>query len=181
ACRLMIATAPGASQSSTERPAAARSWTVRAQSGGSGRETHTLGPPSVMTPEAGSTSRLAGQPVRLSVRNVVKSFPGVRAVDDVSLEVRRGEVHALIGENGAGKSTLMHLVAGVYQPDSGTIELDGVSIAGLDEQGAADAGIAMVFQERSLVGGLSVAENIYAGRQPTNALGVIRRGPMYEG
>ena len=63
---------------------------------------------------------------RLAIRNVVKTFPGVRAVDDVSLEVRRGEVHALIGENGAGKSTLMHLVAGVYQPDSGTIELDGV-------------------------------------------------------
>ena len=63
---------------------------------------------------------------------MVKTFPGVRAVDDVSLEVRRGEVHALIGENGAGKSTLMHLVAGVYQPDSGTIELDGVSIVGLE-------------------------------------------------
>ena len=71
---------------------------------------------------------------RLAIRNVVKTFPGVRAVDGVSLEVRRGEVHALIGENGAGKSTLMHLVAGVYQPDSGTIELDGTSIAGLDEQ-----------------------------------------------
>ena len=121
------------------------------------------------------------QPPRLSIRNVVKTFPGVRAVDDVSLEVQRGEVHALIGENGAGKSTLMHLVAGVYQPDSGVIELDGASIAGLTEQGAADAGIAMVFQERSLVGALSVADNIYAGRQPTNRLGVIRRGPMYEG
>ena len=98
----------------------------------------------------------------------MKTFPGVRAVDDVSLEVRRGEVHALIGENGAGKSTLMHLVAGVYLPDSGAIELDGVSLAGLSEQGAADAGVAMVYQERSLVGALSVADNIYAGRQPVN-------------
>jgi len=130
---------------------------------------------------ASTSATTAGQPVRLSIRNVVKAFPGVRAVDDVSLDVRRGEVHALIGENGAGKSTLMHLVAGVYQPDSGTIELDGVSTAGLSEQGAADAGIAMVFQERSLVGALSVADNIYAGRQPTNRLGVIRRGPMHEG
>jgi len=120
-------------------------------------------------------------PPRLSIRNVVKTFPGVRAVDDVSLEVQRGEVHALIGENGAGKSTLMHLVAGVYQPDSGSILLDGASAEGLSEQGAADAGIAMVYQERSLVGALSVAENVYAGRQPVNGIGVIRRGPMREG
>ena len=115
------------------------------------------------------------------MRHVIKTFPGVRAVDDVSLEVQRGEVHALIGENGAGKSTLMHLVAGVYQPDSGTIELDGASIAGLSEKGAADGGVAMVYQERSLVGALSVAENVYAGRQPVNGLGVIRQGLMLEG
>ena len=120
-------------------------------------------------------------PQRLAVRHVVKTFPGVRAVDDVSLEVQRGEVHALIGENGAGKSTLMHLVAGVYQPDAGAIALDGASIAGLSEKGAADAGIAMVYQERSLVGALSVAENVFAGRQPVNSLGVIRQGPMIEG
>ncbi len=119
--------------------------------------------------------------LRLVIRNVVKTFPGVRAVDNVSLEVQPGEVHALIGENGAGKSTLMHLVAGVYQPDSGTIELDGKSLIGLNEQATADAGVAMVFQERSLVGALSVAENIYAGRQPSNALGIIKRGPMIEG
>ncbi|MGD9511801.1 MAG: ATP-binding cassette domain-containing protein, partial [Geminicoccaceae bacterium] len=118
---------------------------------------------------------------RLAIRNVVKAFPGVRAVDDVSMEVRRGEVHALIGENGAGKSTLMHLVAGVYGPDSGTIELDGTSIAGLSEKGTADAGVAMVYQERSLVGALSVAENVYAGRQPANGLGIIRQGAMLEG
>ena len=120
-------------------------------------------------------------PRRLAIRNVTKTFPGVRAVDDVSFDVGRGEVMALIGENGAGKSTLMHLVAGVYQPDGGSIELDGVSIANLNEQGAADAGIAMVYQERSLVGALSVAENVYAGRQPVNALGVIRRSPMFDG
>ena len=75
----------------------------------------------------------------------------------------------------------MHLVAGVYQPDSGTIELDGASIANLNEHATADAGVAMVFQERSLVGALSVAENVYAGRQPVNTLGVIRRAPMFEG
>src|SRR5262245_5224762 len=120
-------------------------------------------------------------PIRLVMRDVTRSFPGIRAVDDVSFEVRRGEVHALIGENGAGKSTLMHLVAGVYQPDSGSIELDGLSITNLNEQGAADAGIAMVYQERSLVGSLSVAENVYAGRQPVNLLGVIRRTPMNDG
>jgi ABC-type sugar transport system ATPase subunit len=122
----------------------------------------------------------SGQSARLFMHHVIKTFPGVRAVDDVSLDVRRGEVHALIGENGAGKSTLMHLAAGVYQPDSGTIELDGLSIANLNEQGAADAGIAMVYQERSLVGALSVAENIFAGHQPVNALGIIKRAPMYE-
>jgi ribose transport system ATP-binding protein/rhamnose transport system ATP-binding protein len=131
------------------------------------------------TPELGAFQGTAGP--RLSIRNVTKTFPGVRAVDNVSLEVRRGEVHALIGENGAGKSTLMHLVAGVYQPDNGAIELDGGSLAGLTEQGAAEAGVAMVYQERSLVGALSVAENVYAGRQPVNFVGVIQRGPMHEG
>ncbi|MFT3989298.1 sugar ABC transporter ATP-binding protein [Aestuariivirga sp.] len=118
---------------------------------------------------------------RLAIRNVVKTFPGVRAVDGVSLDVKRGEIHALIGENGAGKSTLMHMVAGVYKPDSGSIEIDGVSTANLDERGAADAGIAMVFQERSLVGALSVAENIYAGRQPSGRFGLIDRDAMYKG
>jgi ribose transport system ATP-binding protein/rhamnose transport system ATP-binding protein len=116
---------------------------------------------------------------RLVVQQVTKTFPGVKAVDNVSFEVGRGEVMALIGENGAGKSTLMHLVAGVYQPDSGSISLDGASIANLTEQGAADAGIAMVYQERSLVGAISIAENVFAGRQPVNRLGIIKRPPMY--
>jgi ABC-type sugar transport system ATPase subunit len=69
-------------------------------------------------------SAVAARPM-LVIRGVTKTFPGVTAVDDASLDVRPGEIHALLGENGAGKSTLMHLVAGVYQPDRGDIELDG--------------------------------------------------------
>lgn len=133
------------------------------------------------TPAAETAERPPAEGARLSVRGVVKTFPGVRAVDDVSLEVRPGEVHALIGENGAGKSTLMHLIAGVYPPDRGKLEIDGIDLAGLGEKGAADAGIAMVYQERSLVGALSVAENIYAGRQPVTRLGMIRRSEMMAG
>jgi ABC-type sugar transport system ATPase subunit len=159
---------------------------------GAGRETASGRSASPYAPQMAMSAATATVPARpddggssrrlcLAVRNVVKTFPGVRAVDDVSLEVRRGEVHALIGENGAGKSTLMHLVAGIYQPDSGAIELDGAPMAGLNEQGAAGAGVAMVYQERSLVGALSVAENVYAGRQPVNVLGVIRQAPMHEG
>ena len=112
--------------------------------------------------------------MRLVVSHVTRTFPGVRAVDDVSFEVPAGEIHALVGENGAGKSTLMHLIAGVFRPDDGEILLDGQPITELDERGAAEAGVAMVFQERSLVGALSVAENVFAGRQPTDALGIIR-------
>jgi len=120
---------------------------------------------------------MAGAP-RLSLRNLVKTFPGVRAVNDVTVDVWPGEIHALMGENGAGKSTLMQMVAGVYQPESGDILLDGVSILGGDERSSSEAGIAMVFQERSLVGALSVAENIFAARQPANLLGFIKRDQM---
>jgi ABC-type sugar transport system ATPase subunit len=150
-----------------------------------GRQAMTLdGEPAVdPTAAAGASppaaAAIAARPM-LVIRGVTKTFPGVTAVDDASLDVRPGEIHAMIGENGAGKSTLMHLVAGVYQPDNGDIELDGTSLVGLSEQGAAEAGVAMVFQERSLVGALSVAENVFAGRQPTNRFGVIRRGPMME-
>ncbi|MEQ1769880.1 MAG: sugar ABC transporter ATP-binding protein [Devosia sp.] len=132
-----------------------------------------------MQTTAHRTSPSPGAEPRLSIRNVTKTFPGVRAVDSVTFEVLPGEVHALMGENGAGKSTLMHLVAGVYAPDAGDIELDGHSLAGLDERGAAEAGIAMVFQERSLVGALSVAENIFVGRQPANRLGIIKLDTMF--
>jgi ABC-type sugar transport system ATPase subunit len=112
------------------------------------------------------------------MHDVTKTFPGVRALNRATLEVLPGEIHALVGENGAGKSTLMHLVAGVYQPDEGTIELDGMSLVGLDERGAQDAGVAMVYQERSLSSTLSIAENVFAARQPTNRFGVIDRSGL---
>jgi ABC-type sugar transport system ATPase subunit len=109
---------------------------------------------------------------------ISKAFPGVQALSDVSFEVAPGEIHALIGENGAGKSTLMHLVAGVYQPDAGEITLDGEPYAPADERSAQVAGVAMVYQERSLAPALSVVENVFAGRQPTNRLGVIDERAM---
>src|SRR4029077_1875046 len=100
----------------------------------------------------------------------------VRALDGVDLEVRRGEVHALVGENGAGKSTLMHILAGVHRPDGGSLEWDGRKFSAFsDERDAQRAGVAIVFQERSLFGPLSIAENIFAGRQPTGRWGLIDR------
>lgn len=110
---------------------------------------------------------------RLQVEHVSKAFPGVQALNDVSLEVWPGEVHALVGENGAGKSTLMRLIAGVEAPDGGQLFLDGRSLLGINEYQAGKMGIGMVHQERSLVPGLSVAENVFAARQPMNRYGGI--------
>lgn len=105
--------------------------------------------------------------VVLKVENIVKDFPGVRALKNVNFDVRTGEVHALCGENGAGKSTLMHILAGVYKPESGRIYLEGKEISINHQKHANDLGISIVYQERSLIGNFSVAENIFAGRQPT--------------
>ncbi len=108
---------------------------------------------------------------RLVVHGVSKEFPGVRALSDVSLQVSGGEIHALVGENGAGKSTLMKIIAGVETPDQGYVALDGQRLEKLDERAAVTAGIGMVHQERSLVATLSVAENVFAGRQPRRRRG----------
>ncbi|MHC4198757.1 MAG: sugar ABC transporter ATP-binding protein [Planctomycetota bacterium] len=118
----------------------------------------------------------------LEVRDVVKTFPGVRALDGASFRLRRGEVHALVGENGAGKSTLIHILAGVHQPDSGEIVLEGERVRFPDPHASAERGIGVVFQERSLSVNLSVAENVFANRQPvTNRwLGLIDRTRLHE-
>lgn len=117
---------------------------------------------------------------RLRVEGVSKSFPGVRALNAVSFEVWPGEVHALVGENGAGKSTLMRLIAGVETPDEGRLFLDGKPLINLDEHQASKLGIGMIHQERSLVPHLSVAENVFAARQPTNWAGAINWGQMHK-
>jgi ABC-type sugar transport system ATPase subunit len=103
----------------------------------------------------------------LELRDMVKTFPGVRALDGAQLAVRAGECHGLVGENGAGKSTLMNIAGGVCSPDSGSILLDGQPVSFANPHQAARHGIAVVFQELSLVPNLSVAENIFANRQPT--------------
>ena len=102
----------------------------------------------------------------LDVRGLRKTFPGVVALDDVSFELRRGEVHALVGENGAGKSTLIKVVTGVYQPDAGEIRLMGESVSFSTPRDALAAGIATTYQEINLVRQMSVARNLSLGREP---------------
>jgi ribose transport system ATP-binding protein len=103
--------------------------------------------------------------------HISKGFPGVQALRDVQFEVRQGEIHALMGENGAGKSTLMKILAGVYHPDQGTIELDGrVTVIDTPRQ-ARSLGISIIHQELNLAPNLSVAENIVMGREPRRAGG----------
>jgi ABC-type sugar transport system ATPase subunit len=116
----------------------------------------------------------------LNVERISKSFPGVQAVDDVSFGLRRGEILALIGENGAGKSTLVQILGGVQKAEAGQIFLDGERLAFASANDALQAGIAMVFQELSMVGGLSIAENIFANRQPVGALNNIQWRSLYQ-
>ncbi len=116
----------------------------------------------------------------LRIENVSKEFPGVKAVDDVSFSLMKGEILALIGENGAGKSTLSQVLGGVYRPDTGQFFLAGQPAVFSSPSHALEQGISMVFQELSLVGGLSVSENLFANRQPTGRLGNIQWGKLYE-
>jgi ribose transport system ATP-binding protein len=109
----------------------------------------------------------------LRVEGVSKQFPGVKALDGVDFDLRSGEVHALVGENGAGKSTLMKILSGVYRPDSGKLVLRGKEVRFQDSREAAAAGIGIIYQELNLIPHLSVAQNIYIGREPRARLGYI--------
>jgi len=114
------------------------------------------------------------------MRHIAKSFPGVRALEDVSLEVRAGEVHALLGENGAGKSTLMKILAGAQSADSGEILLNGQTVHIDSPQKAMDLGVSIIYQEFNLVPFLNAAENIFLGREPRAAMpGFVDFGTMY--
>jgi ribose transport system ATP-binding protein len=114
----------------------------------------------------------------LEVKNVSKSFPGVKALDSVSFDLRKGEVHALVGENGAGKSTLMKILSGVYQPDEGVIRYKGKTVTFADVTQARDAGIGIIYQELNLIPHLSVAANIFIGREPLTQFGTLDEKKM---
>ena len=114
----------------------------------------------------------------LEVANVRKAFPGVLALDDVSFRLKRGHVHALMGENGAGKSTLMKIIAGIYTPDSGSFKLKGQEIKLTSPLDALQYGIAMIHQELNLMNFMTVAENIWIRREPLNGLGFVRHDEM---
>ncbi|WP_313958722.1 sugar ABC transporter ATP-binding protein [Bacillus sp. X1(2014)] len=102
----------------------------------------------------------------LEMKGISKSFPGVKALDNVSLFVRKGTVHALMGENGAGKSTLMKILAGIYKPDSGELFLKGDQVGFTNPRDALHYGISMIHQELSFISELTVADNIFLGREP---------------
>jgi inositol transport system ATP-binding protein len=105
----------------------------------------------------------------LKLEGISKRFPGVKALDNVSLEVMPGEIHGLLGENGAGKSTLIKIMSGAYQPDGGTMELDGLDLHLANPHQAQALGIVTIYQEFNLVPSLSIAENVFIGREPGQA------------
>lgn len=109
----------------------------------------------------------------LSLRGIGKRFPGVVALDNVSLDIGAGEVVALCGENGAGKSTLMKIVGGVYQPDDGSIAVDGATVKINHVNDSMRLGVAFIHQELNVLDNLDVAANVYLGREPRNGLGLI--------
>jgi len=114
----------------------------------------------------------------LSAEGIRKEFPGVVALDDVEFKLKRGTVHALMGENGAGKSTLMKILAGIYTPDKGEVRLKGVDIRLKSPLDALENGIAMIHQELNLMPFMTVAENIWIRREPKNRFGFVDHGEM---
>ena len=114
----------------------------------------------------------------LEVREVTKRFPGVVALDEVSFELRAGEVHALVGENGAGKSTLIKVITGVYPPDGGRVFFDGEEVSFASPREAQEAGISTIYQETSLIPLRSVAQNVFLGREPRTRFGLTDKARM---
>ncbi|MDX3927182.1 MAG: sugar ABC transporter ATP-binding protein [Shinella sp.] len=115
----------------------------------------------------------------LAAEGIRKEFPGVVALDDVQFRLKRGTVHALMGENGAGKSTLMKILAGIYMPDRGEVKLKGVDIRLESPLDALENGIAMIHQELNLMPFMTVAENIWIRREPKNRFGFVDHGEMH--
>ena len=108
--------------------------------------------------------------------HITKRFPGIIANDDITLQLRRGEIHALLGENGAGKSTLMSVLFGLYQAEEGTIKKDGQEVHINDPNDANALGIGMVHQHFKLVECFTVLDNIILGDEPVGSIGMLKKG-----
>ena len=121
---------------------------------------------------------MADEKLLLQMTGIDKSFPGVHALQSVHFDLRRGEVHALLGENGAGKSTLIKILGGIYQKDKGEILVNGEKVTINSVEDARKAGVSIIHQELVLVPWLSIAENMFLGREPLNKLGLVDYGKM---
>ena len=128
-------------------------------------------------PEAAASP--PARPGTLEIRGVSKAFPNVQALTDVSLDIRPGEILAFMGENGAGKSTLLKIINGDYQPDAGTLMMDGKRLVFSNPSAAHKTGIRVIYQEQEIIPGVGVAENIWVGELPKR-LGLIDRGQLNE-
>lgn len=116
----------------------------------------------------------------IRIKNISKSFPGVKALDDITLSFYKGTVHVLLGENGAGKSTLIKILSGIYTYDSGELEYLGAKVRWKDTREALQKGIAVIHQELSVIDDLSVAENIFLGREPKSSIVINKRSMVEE-
>ncbi|MGW5236070.1 sugar ABC transporter ATP-binding protein [Streptomyces nodosus] len=132
-----------------------------------------MAPPEAAVAASPPAPEGAAPPTVLEAVGVGKRFPGVVALDDVSLTLRRGEIHALVGENGAGKSTLIKVLTGVHRPDTGELRLGGSPVSFARPHEAQQAGVSTIYQEVNLVPMMSVARNIFLGREPKNRLRLI--------
>lgn len=110
------------------------------------------------------------QAVKLEVKGITKTFPGVKALDNVSFSVKKGTVHVLCGENGAGKSTLMKIINGIYKPDSGEIVIDGKPVNVKNPIDARKHGISMIFQELNYIPEMTIEESFFVGSWPVDSI-----------
>ena len=162
------------------RPVARRSTGPRSTLRGDERPSEVDRPAAHVGPGGTpSTAERPESPVPLvQCKGIRKHFGGVKALDGVDFALRPGEVHALLGQNGAGKSTLIKILAGVQQPDSGQILIDGSAVRITDPNAARAMGIGVVYQELSLVPSMSIAANLFLGHEPHGRLGWVHRGEM---
>ncbi len=128
---------------------------------------------------AGPTSKSVAAPI-LEVHNINKSFSGNHVLQNVSLAVKAGQVHAVVGENGAGKSTLMNVIGGIFKADSGEVLIDGKVVHFANPLDAMQSGISLVHQELSLSANMDLAQNIFLRREPANSAGFINWTKLYD-